>query len=212
MNQDALRKIIAAGEVDMWSCAEDSSTEEMIREAAYYNWLNAGQPTGRDQEFWNEAERQIVGFTVDEMLEAEREHQAELRELEQQKYFSHIQRTGSPFTPLGNPHTIQAVVADGFPDANGNFIPMKLIKEAMEKLQTHPVEVKVGHRLIGHTIPSSCRSLASPGRIQIGMKARITGEEPFSYGDDNEVALAFEMKDGQPVPGSFTAAIVKKNR
>lgn len=205
MNQDSLRKILSAGEVDVWSCSEDTSTEEMIREAAYYNWLNAGQPTGRDQEFWNEAERQIVGFTVGEMEEAEREHQKELQDLERQKYFGPLQRAGTHFK--------QAIFVDMIADANGNLIPMALIDEAMEMIRTHPVEVKVGHRLIGHTIPEGFGFSPAPGRIRIGLKARITGEESFSYhGDEHEVALAFEMKDGKPVPGAFTATIVKKNR
>lgn len=29
---------------------------ETIATEAYYHWLNAGQPTGRDQEFWLTAE------------------------------------------------------------------------------------------------------------------------------------------------------------
>ena len=43
--------------------------ERWIPEAAYFNWINAGMPTGRDEEFWYEAERQIVGGTVEEFAE-----------------------------------------------------------------------------------------------------------------------------------------------
>lgn len=34
-------------------------TDEMIREAAYYLWENAGKPTGNGVEFWNKACAQI---------------------------------------------------------------------------------------------------------------------------------------------------------
>lgn len=30
-----------------------------IATAAYYQWVNAGCPTGRDQEFWLKAEREL---------------------------------------------------------------------------------------------------------------------------------------------------------
>ena len=33
----------------------------LIREAAYYNWQNAGCPNGQDEKFWNMAIEQIYG-------------------------------------------------------------------------------------------------------------------------------------------------------
>lgn len=36
-------------------------TDEMIREAAYYLWENAGKPSGNGAEFWNKACAQIYG-------------------------------------------------------------------------------------------------------------------------------------------------------
>jgi len=43
--------------------------EADVRQAAYFNWLNAGCPEGRDEEFWLEAERQTFGYTSDEFYE-----------------------------------------------------------------------------------------------------------------------------------------------
>jgi hypothetical protein len=44
--------------------------ERQLKEMAYFNWLNAGKPQGRDLEFWLDAEREMFGFTVDEYWEA----------------------------------------------------------------------------------------------------------------------------------------------
>ena len=35
--------------------------EESIRVAAYYNWQNAGCPSGKDEYFWNQAIKQLYG-------------------------------------------------------------------------------------------------------------------------------------------------------
>ena len=35
--------------------------ENHIREAAYYNWQNAGCPSGQDEYFWNQAVKQLYG-------------------------------------------------------------------------------------------------------------------------------------------------------
>jgi hypothetical protein len=35
--------------------------EENIRLAAYYNWKNAGCPSGQDEYFWNQAINQLYG-------------------------------------------------------------------------------------------------------------------------------------------------------
>ena len=35
--------------------------ENYIREAAYYNWQNAGCPFGQDEYFWNMAINQLYG-------------------------------------------------------------------------------------------------------------------------------------------------------
>lgn len=35
-------------------------TENSIREAAYYKWLDAGKPTGQDLQFWLEAEQDLT--------------------------------------------------------------------------------------------------------------------------------------------------------
>ena len=35
--------------------------ENNIREAAYYNWMNAGCPCGQDEYFWNQAISQLYG-------------------------------------------------------------------------------------------------------------------------------------------------------
>ncbi|MBO6282169.1 MAG: DUF2934 domain-containing protein [Alphaproteobacteria bacterium] len=35
--------------------------ENYIREAAYYNWQNAGCPSGQDEYFWNQAICQLYG-------------------------------------------------------------------------------------------------------------------------------------------------------
>lgn len=35
--------------------------EDNIRLAAYYNWKNAGCPSGKDEYFWNQAINQLYG-------------------------------------------------------------------------------------------------------------------------------------------------------
>ncbi|MBR1399020.1 MAG: DUF2934 domain-containing protein [Alphaproteobacteria bacterium] len=35
--------------------------ENYIKEAAYYNWQNAGCPSGKDEYFWNMAISQLYG-------------------------------------------------------------------------------------------------------------------------------------------------------
>jgi hypothetical protein len=35
---------------------ENESPDDVIRVAAYYKWLNAGRPDGRDLDFWCQAE------------------------------------------------------------------------------------------------------------------------------------------------------------
>ncbi len=37
-------------------------TDEMIRQAAYYLWENAGRPSGNGVEFWNKACAEIYGM------------------------------------------------------------------------------------------------------------------------------------------------------
>lgn len=41
-----------------------------LYDAAYFNWLNAGSPEGRNLEFWIAAERQIFGCTQNEYYES----------------------------------------------------------------------------------------------------------------------------------------------
>ena len=41
--------------------------ENLIREAAYYNWQNAGCPFGQDEKFWNMAIEQIYGKKASSM-------------------------------------------------------------------------------------------------------------------------------------------------
>ena len=35
--------------------------ENYVKEAAYYNWQNAGCPSGQDEYFWNMAMNQLYG-------------------------------------------------------------------------------------------------------------------------------------------------------
>lgn len=41
--------------------------KKQINQAAYFNWINAGCPWGRAEEFWYMAERQINGGTEEEL-------------------------------------------------------------------------------------------------------------------------------------------------
>lgn len=36
-----------------------TASSDAIATAAYYHWINAGRPAGRDQEFWLQAEAEI---------------------------------------------------------------------------------------------------------------------------------------------------------
>ena len=63
--------------IEDWACGCDIG--QMIQDAAYFNWLNAGKPSGRDLEFWCEAERQIAGGTAEECYGWMVEIQDELR-------------------------------------------------------------------------------------------------------------------------------------
>jgi hypothetical protein len=38
--------------------ATEANTQEQIRVAAYYKWLQAGKPAGNDLDFWRDAERE----------------------------------------------------------------------------------------------------------------------------------------------------------
>ena len=41
------------------SQTQQSAPRSAIAEAAYYQWLQAGKPSGRDQEFWFTAEKRV---------------------------------------------------------------------------------------------------------------------------------------------------------
>lgn len=47
--------------------------EKELNESAYFKWLEAGCPEGRDIEFWCAAERDMFGYTANEMDEAYRD-------------------------------------------------------------------------------------------------------------------------------------------
>lgn len=37
--------------------------QDIVRERAYYKWVNAGKPLGRDTEFWFAAEKEVLSAT-----------------------------------------------------------------------------------------------------------------------------------------------------
>jgi hypothetical protein len=37
-----------------------ATIEQMVRDRAYELWQEAGQPEGREQEFWHEARKQVI--------------------------------------------------------------------------------------------------------------------------------------------------------
>lgn len=43
-----------------WNIYKDITTEQHIRERAYFKWLEAGCPDGREDEFWLSAERELL--------------------------------------------------------------------------------------------------------------------------------------------------------
>lgn len=43
-----------------WNIYQDATLEQHIRERAYFMWLEAGCPDGRDDEFWLSAERELL--------------------------------------------------------------------------------------------------------------------------------------------------------
>lgn len=44
-----------------------SNVDRDLHEMAYFHWINAGKPEGRDLEFWHDAEREMFGWTMEEM-------------------------------------------------------------------------------------------------------------------------------------------------
>ena len=40
----------------------ESTLSQLIRDRAYYIWLDSGRPEGRDQEHWSAAEQEIKGL------------------------------------------------------------------------------------------------------------------------------------------------------
>lgn len=49
------------------------STDDYVRTAAYYLWEKAGKPSGRDQEFWLQAQHDLFGDPYAALEECERE-------------------------------------------------------------------------------------------------------------------------------------------
>lgn len=52
-----LKHIETLGE---WKIYKDTVTEQDIRERAYFKWLEAGCPDGRDQDLWLSAEKELL--------------------------------------------------------------------------------------------------------------------------------------------------------
>lgn len=86
------------------------NTMDLIREAAYFNWQNAGCPEGRDVEFWNEAERQIVGYTCHELYEAYEQQRREDQEEHDRQRMADLQ--GSLGVPGCGRMLTKAEIAD----------------------------------------------------------------------------------------------------
>lgn len=57
--------------IDYTNISEYNSfpVEKELNESAYFKWLEAGCPEGRDIEFWCAAEREMFGYTGGEMDE-----------------------------------------------------------------------------------------------------------------------------------------------
>jgi len=51
---------------EMELCECKNNVQQELQELAYFKWLNAGKPEGRDIEFWCDAEREMFGMTADE--------------------------------------------------------------------------------------------------------------------------------------------------
>ena len=47
-------------------CQSDNRVQQDLQELAYFRWLHAGKPEGRDIEFWCAAEREMFGMTSNE--------------------------------------------------------------------------------------------------------------------------------------------------
>lgn len=52
-----------------------SSLIRKLEENAYYRWLNAGQPEGKEIEFWREAEQEVLGQEICEVVMNNDSHQ-----------------------------------------------------------------------------------------------------------------------------------------
>ncbi len=54
-------------EIVEWAECDSSKIEQDLKATAYRLWEEAGRPDDRDLEFWCAAERDMFGYTVDEM-------------------------------------------------------------------------------------------------------------------------------------------------